>query len=234
MHPVLLPLIAVDWTWEWIAYLLGNWSFVEVLEQLGSFSILVAVVFYFADSGRRVQMRHYQAWQVINTAAGKGGSGGRIEALHELNADKVPLIGVDVSGAFLRGLRLTRASLLRSNFSGADLRDSDFQNADLSDSDLHAANLRQSNLQNVTFSGSNLNDSDLENADLAGSDLSDTSLDNADLRYVQFRDVKWERLKSLQKANIYGVKNAPAGFIAWALDHGAVQSGETASAGSPD
>src|SRR5882762_9829400 len=83
----LVPWWAFEWFWEWIAYVLSNWSFLEVLEYLGSFGILVAVVFYFAESGDRVKQKHYQAWQVINTAQGKGGNGGRIEALQELNAD---------------------------------------------------------------------------------------------------------------------------------------------------
>ena len=41
------------------------------------------LIFYFADQGGRLKQKHYQAWQVINTAQGKGGSGGplRIVAL---------------------------------------------------------------------------------------------------------------------------------------------------------
>src|SRR5262244_242040 len=101
-------------------------GFSEILEYLGSFSVLIAVIFYFHDSGNRVKQRHYQAWQVINTAQGKGGSGGRIEALQELNADSVPLVGVDVSGAFLQGVQLPHAHLLRANFENADARDGDF------------------------------------------------------------------------------------------------------------
>src|SRR5581483_10802597 len=85
----LLPLVAFDWAWEWVAFVLSRWSFLEVLEYLGSFSVLVAVVFYFSESNDRIMQRHYQAWQVINTAQGKGGSGGRIEALQELNADRL-------------------------------------------------------------------------------------------------------------------------------------------------
>jgi len=42
--------------------------------------------------------------------------------LQELNADRVPLVGVDVSGAFLQGIRLRGARLLRSNFSAVDAR----------------------------------------------------------------------------------------------------------------
>src|SRR5664279_5084981 len=120
-YPWLVPLRGIDWVFEWIAFVLSRWSFLEVLEYLGSFSILVAVIFYFSESGDRLKQKHYQAWQVINTAQGKGGSGGRIEALAELNADGVPLVGVDVSSAFLQGVQLHRARLLRANFGAADV-----------------------------------------------------------------------------------------------------------------
>jgi hypothetical protein len=101
-HRWMVPFRAFEWFWEWVAYALSHWSFLEVLEYLGSFSVLIGVIFYFSESGDRIKQRHYQAWQVINTAQGKGGSGGRIEALQELNEDKIPLVGVDVSSAFFR------------------------------------------------------------------------------------------------------------------------------------
>src|ERR1700687_1701176 len=138
-HAWLIPFAAFEWFWENLAFVLGNWSFLEVLEYLVNFGVLIAVVFYFAESGDRLKQKHYQAWQVINTAQGKGGSGGRIEALQELNHDRIPLVGVDVSGAFLQNLRLEHARLLRSNFSAADLRDSRLNFADFSDANLHAA-----------------------------------------------------------------------------------------------
>jgi len=86
-----IPFLRLEWTLEWIAYALDRWSFLKVLERLGSFSVLIAVIFYFSDAGNRIKQRHYQAWQVINTAQGQGGNGGRIEAMQELNADGVPL-----------------------------------------------------------------------------------------------------------------------------------------------
>src|ERR1700759_1346783 len=126
----MLPFHKLEWYFEWIAWALGSWALLEVLEYLGTFSVLIAVIFYFAESGKRTRMRHYTAWTVINTAQGKGGSGGRIEALEELNADGVPLVGVDVSSAFLQGLTLERANLLRADFNSADLRHSDLKSAD--------------------------------------------------------------------------------------------------------
>src|SRR2546425_6431596 len=89
-----LPFHAVEWFWQWSAHYLGRWAFLEVLEYLGTLSVLVAVVSYFAASGTRQKQKHYQAWQVVNTAQGKGGSGGRIEALQDLNRDGVHLVGL--------------------------------------------------------------------------------------------------------------------------------------------
>src|ERR1700727_2017897 len=139
------PFIALEWLFDWLAYYLSNWKLLEVLEYLSSLGILVATIFYFAEAGDRVKQKHDQAWQVINTAQGKGGSGGRLEALQELNADRVPLVGVDVAGAYLQGIRLERSSLLRANFSDADVRMGDFRGADFSDANLRGANFRGGN-----------------------------------------------------------------------------------------
>lgn len=220
------PFIAVEWMCEWVAFFLSNWSFLEVLEYLGSFSVLIAVIFYFSESGDRIMQRHYQAWQVINTAQGKGGSGGRIEALQELNADRVPLVGVDVSSAFLQGLDLQGANLMRSNFSAADLRNSNFTAVDFTFSNLDSANLRNARLDRAKFAEADLSNADLTGASLVGADLSDTTLDNADLTRADLRSIAWQHVKSLQGANIHEVQNAPAGFVAWALSHGAMDTPE--------
>ncbi|HEX4662878.1 MAG TPA: pentapeptide repeat-containing protein [Terriglobales bacterium] len=218
-----VPFFAIEWVWEWTAFLLSRWTFVVVLEYLGSLSILVAVFFYFHDSENRVKQRHYQAWQVINTAQGKGGSGGRIEALQELNEDGVPLVGVDVSGAFLQGVHLGKARLLRSDFSAADVRNSDFKAADLQDSDLHSANFRQSSFEKASLLGARMDDADLQGTNLSDADLSGATLDNADLRFVAMNNTNWSNIRSIKRANLFGVRNAPNGFLQWSVKHGAVQ-----------
>jgi len=217
-----MPFAALDWIFEWAAFTLSNWSFLEVLEYLGSFSVLIAVIFYFSESGDRVKQRHYQAWQVINTSQGKGGSGGRIEALQELNEDKVPLVGVDVSSAFLQGLRLRNANLLRSEFSSADLRNSDLTGVNFTLANLNSANLRGALLDHAKCNQTDLRNSDLNGSSLVGVDLSGASLDGSDLRSANLQDIEWQHLKSITTANIAGVRNAPAGFVEWALKNGAV------------
>jgi hypothetical protein len=219
----MMPFIVFEWVTQWVAFFLSNWSFLEVLEYFGSFSVLVAVIFYFNESGNRIKQRHYQAWQVINTAQGKGGSGGRIDALQELNADKVPLVGVDVSSAFLQGLRLERANLLRSDFSAADLRGSDLKSADFTSANLRSANFRDSDLENASFQDADMTDIDLSGSNLFGANLGDADIGEADLSNADLGNVKWKQVKNVKGANIFGVKNAPEGFVEWALKNGAVQ-----------
>ena len=218
-----MPLWAFEWFWEWVAYVLSNWSFLEALEYLSSFGVLVAVVFYFSESGDRLKQKHYQAWQVINTAQGRGGNGGRIDALQELNSDRVPLVGIDVAGGFLQGIHLQRARLSRSNFSGADVRNSDFHSADMSDANLRGANFRESIFRNVEFDDADLTDADLWGADLSGANLSRAVLAGTDLSRANLAGLKWNGIRELEGANIFGVKNAPEGFVVYAMKHGAVQ-----------
>ena len=222
-HAWTTPFWAFEWILEWVAFALSRWTFLDVLEYLEGFSVLIAVIFYFSESGDRLKQKHYQAWQVINTAQGKGGSGGRIDALQELNHDGVPLVGVDVSGAFLQSIHLERARLLRSNFSAADLRNGNFNFADFSDANLGTANLRESHLQGASLKRAEMDDADLTDADLTGADLTGASLNDADLTNTKLTNLRWRDLGSVKNANIYNVKDAPEGFVSWAKLHGAVQ-----------
>jgi len=222
-HRWMIPFLAFEWMSEWVAFLLSHWSFLEVLEYLSSFSVLVAVIFYYSESGDRIKQRHYQAWQVINTAQGKGGSGGRIEALQELSADKVPLVGIDVSSAFLQGLKLERANLLRSDFSATDLRASDLKAANFTVANLHSANFRDADLEGASFEEADMTEVELWGSNLTGAKFIGTDLGGADLRFANLLNIDWRKLKNIKMANIFGVKNPPEGFVNWALKNGAVE-----------
>jgi hypothetical protein len=217
-----VPLLAVEYALQWAAYFLSRWAFLECLEYLGILSVLCAVFFYFSESGDRRKQKHYQAWQVINTAQGKGGSGGRIEALQELNEDGIPLVGVDVSGAFLQGIRLPRARLLRANLEAVDLRDCVLAGADLRYAGARSANFRHADLRGADLAHTDLQDADLLGADLAGAEADGADLGRADLRGADLRDLRWQGIVAIARANVRGVRNPPDGFLAWALAHGAV------------
>ncbi len=217
-----LPWHLLEYAFDWTAYFLSRWAFLEVLEYLGVLSVLFGVIFYLAESGDRKKQKHYQAWQVINTAQGKGGAGGRIEALHELNADGEPLAGVDISDAFLQGIDLRHANLLRANMAAADLRDSNLAGSNLAYAHLKSANFRRTNLRLVDLFEADLEDADMVGAILEGANLKHVSLKNADLRNADLKAVQWKEIKSVECANIYGVRNAPEGFLEWARQRGAI------------
>jgi Pentapeptide repeats (8 copies) len=223
-HGWMVPFWWFEHGMEWFAYALSHWSFLDVLEYLSSFGVLIAVIFYFAESGDRLKQKHYQAWQVINTAQGKGGNGGRIDALQELNADGIPMVGVDLSSAFLQGIRLKKVNLSRADFAAADARDAEMQGAVMENANLRGANFRGANLGGASLRGSALDDGDFSEADLRGADLSGTSLENVDLRGANLEGVKWEGLRSVKGANVFGVKGAPAGFLEWVVGHGGVRT----------
>jgi len=222
------PLLFIDWVCEKLAWYLSRWSLLKVLAYAETFSVLVALIVWVAEARDRTQQRHYQAWQVINTAQGKGGSGGRIDALRELNDDNVPLTGVDVAEAFLQDVHLDGAELRRANFRAADLRGAHFRRAAMQDVSLESANLRTADLRDADLTGATLIDADLTDANLRRANLRGVNLDKADLRGADLSAVKeWNAIVSIRLADIHGVQNVPAGFADWAMLHGAVDEPST-------
>jgi hypothetical protein len=221
-HQWTVPLHTIEWLLQWLAYCLSRWAFLEVLEYLGVLSVLFGVIFYCSESGDRKKQKHYQAWQVINTAQGRGGSGGRIEALQELNADGISLVGVDVSSAFLQGIHLPAAKLDRADFRAVDARDSLLERSDLEYADLTSANFRHSNLSRVNLQYADLDSADLVGATLIRANLTGANLKGTDMRNSDVRGIEWQGIKAIAAANLYGVRNAPDGFVAWAQLHGAI------------
>ncbi len=222
-HSVLMPVIASEWGADWVAYWLSRWAFLRMLDYLGRLSVLVVVVFYFAESGERTQMRHYQAWQVINTAQGKGGNGGRIDALAQLNEDHIPLVGVNVDGAFLQGVHLRDAAMQRCHMINVDARGADLRGADMEWADLNSTNFRGADFRGAILRHADLQDADLTDARLGGADFAEADMRRADLRNADLDGAKglMETL-AWEGANVAGVKNAPSGFVEWAAGHGAV------------
>jgi hypothetical protein len=212
-----VPLHFFEWLSRILAYYLSHWSLLEVLEYIGRFTVLVAVIIYFKEAPDRQKQKHYQAWQVINSASGKSGNGGRLDAMEQLNEDKVSLVGVDVSKAFLQGLQLPDADLHFSVMQGCDLRDCNLERANLAAADLNESNLRNSNLRGIRAAGV-----DMFNVDLMGADLDHADLTRADLRNADVQNLKWSGIASIAGANIHGIENAPAGFEEWAMKNGAV------------
>ena len=164
----------------------------------------------------------YALWQVINTAQGKGGSGGRIEALQELNKDNISLVGVNADAAFLKGVDLKGARLSRCSMQSSDLRNSHLDFSDMTFCNLRSSNFREATLEHIQMMDANLTDADFTESDLAGADLTRTDLSRADLRYADLSQFRWRKIALVRFANLWGVRNPPEGFLSFALSHGAV------------
>jgi hypothetical protein len=164
-----------------------------------------------ADVEQAVRARidsNYQAWQVINSAQGKGGSGGRVEALADLLGNGISLAGINLDGAWLEDVQLPHASL----------KSSSLRNANFSRANLRGANLESADLTGATFVAANLTGAYLRGAILTGVRLSAATLDGADLAEA----VGWREIRSISHTSIQGLKRPPAGFIAFARQEGAV------------
>jgi hypothetical protein len=153
---------------------------------------------------------NYQAWQVINSAQGKGGSGGRIEGLAALLRNGVSLAGICLDDAWLEGIELPRATLTRASLQRTNLARANLAEANLEGANFHAADLLAANL-----TGASLN-----KADFTGARLSAANLEGADLNGV----TGWAEIASISHASIEGVRRPPEGFVAWARRNGAVDS----------
>ena len=76
-----------------------------IFQILGLIAVFIAALSFWLqykwqrqEAQDQRKEKHYRAWQIINSAQGKGGSGGRIQALEELNREGVSLDGVNLSG----------------------------------------------------------------------------------------------------------------------------------------
>ena len=152
---------------------------------------------------------NYQAWQVVNTAQGKGGSGGRIDALQDLVRNEVSLAGVQLDGAWLEGLVLP----------GADMRLASLKHANLRGADLRNVNLGQADLTGADLTGANLSHSRLTNAQVRGAVAMTTDFRGADLTGLR----GWDGLASASYLLLEGARHPPRGFIEWALERGATR-----------
>jgi len=73
-----------------VAYVLSNWSFLEVLEYLSSFGVLIAVVFYFSESGDRPKQKPIRHGRSLTLHRG-GRQRCRIDALQNSTPIVFPL-----------------------------------------------------------------------------------------------------------------------------------------------
>ena len=192
----LKPFVWSDWVCEKLAYslsCLGSFRLLTCLSAVAGMSVFVGVIWYFYEIPEREKQKQYQAWQVINSAQGKGGSGGRIQALEELNEDEVSLRGIDLFRAYLdsidlQGADLAMADLSKANLSKAKLKRVNLFRADLIEAELRETKLGGACLTKADLTGAVLLLADLREADLLGANLARANLRGADLKEAKLKE----------------------------------------------
>ena len=169
LHPKRIGLWTIDWLFDNVVYYFHNVAITEFLKILTSFSIFWGLIVYIFSADERTQAIHYQAWQVINSAQGKSGNGGRSYALESLIADNVSLKGIDLNKAWLDGTNLSNSILSAATFIDSHLRSVNLSNAKLNGCDfteaiVDSSILNNTNLKNTTFVNTLIRDAKIVNA----------------------------------------------------------------------
>lgn len=153
--------------------------FQALFEKAESIAIVSTAIMFFLEINDRRKRDHYEAWQVINSAAKQSGSGGRIQALQDLNDDGVDLEGVFSPDADLTGIQLHSGKLNRANFSRSQLNRSVLEEAQLVEANLEKANLSETRLMKANLWKAHLEKANLMEADLSGATLTNAHLEDA-------------------------------------------------------
>ncbi|MEO1341014.1 MAG: pentapeptide repeat-containing protein [Cyanobacteria bacterium J06635_13] len=197
------------------------WLFCQIrqsvlLNIVEGFSILVAVWLFFLEAPERDKQAHYEAWKTIDSAHGLRNSYARLQALQDLNSDRVPLRGFNAPEADLRGIDLSGADLSNAYLSGADPSNANLSNADLSHANLVETKLNNANLSNSLLTGADISyadliEADLQSVDFVGANIIGANLVRSNLAQAYFGDVNFNQCRlndaNLQKTKFFGVDN---------------------------
>jgi len=200
--PLLRPFFAADWVAERAVYRLRKMAFVELLDVLARFSLIVAVFSYCWGGSDRKRNEHNAAWQTLNSAQGKPGNGGRIDALEHLVEDRIALDGIDLRYAWLQRAKLAGAQLSHAKLDSADLSNADLRGAFLFGASMKRTILRGADLRGAHLAGANLEIARMEGADLRSMDLRAVNLRGAKLCYADLSRVRFDQYTKLDSADL--------------------------------
>ncbi|WP_233219981.1 pentapeptide repeat-containing protein [Pleurocapsa sp. CCALA 161] len=187
-----------------------------LLNILEGFSILVAVWLFFLEAPERDKQAHYEAWKTIDSAHGLRNSYARLQALQDLNSDRVPLRGFTAPEADLSGIDLSGADLSHAYLSGADLSNANLSHANLSHANLVETKLNNANLTNSLLTGADISYADfieanLQLVDFVGANIIGANFVRSNLAQAYFGDVNFNECRlndaNLQKTKFFGVEN---------------------------
>ncbi len=139
-----------------------------IFQNVEAIAIVAGVALYFKEIPERKARKHYEAWQVIDSAASSPTSYARKQALEDLCSDRVSLSDINVSGTQLSRINLNGAELIEANLSGANLEGANLIGANLVMADLQGANLMGAKLIGATLESCKLNGANFFGTDFTG------------------------------------------------------------------
>lgn len=161
---------------------------------------------------------------VFDTNAGV--SSGSLQALFALGFKEKNFSAINFRGASLADSDFSRSKLILSQFGYADLSHVSFRHAELYGSQFFRTNLNGAYLDDADLRDATFDCADLRGAALIRTDVASVSFIGADLAGANLEGLRnWQKIDGMERANITGVRNAPAGFVEWARSHGALDSG---------
>lgn len=207
-NSLLFLLSRIERKLEWFNQSLSRMDLFPVLEYLSKLSIILALIVFVWEVPERAEQRaaeqkrsNYEAWRIILASEGKSPSAGRIDALQDLNKQKIPLSNTNLSGAFLSDIQLSEARLDGANLNNTRLNRANLQKAIMINTKLQNAALINANLKEANLLGANLSKAVLSEADLTKTILEDANLEQADLREAKgLTSVQLKRAKNWQSA----------------------------------
>jgi BTB/POZ domain-containing protein KCTD9 len=198
-HPLSSLLWRIELTLEWLNRALSQMDLFQILEYFSKLSILIGLIVFMIETPKRAEQRaaeqkrtNYESWRIIRENEGKAASGGRIDALQDLNESHIPLSNINLAGAFLSDIKLPWVRLDGANLSNTRLNQANLQEAILTKSNLHKAWLQEANLKNAKLFGANLTDALLSEANLSEAVLTNAKLMGANLQKATLDKVDLE------------------------------------------
>jgi hypothetical protein len=190
--------------------------------------LLYAVCNFIFDRPAIERQKYFQAWEVINTASGQPGRGGRNEALEYLNQEtqfwnwytpECKHKNSDLntlSNDCLVGIEITKANLKHINLEKANLRSSIFTATSFRNANLKKANFKYSEIEYAHFDEARLEDTIFEGVKAQGAVFT-----GANLRRASFKDAHLEGAV-FTGAEVEGVNFAGAKFCKTTMSNGKV------------
>lgn len=203
------------------------------LRRASELSILLGVLVYVGSEKNRREAEVLNAWQVLTSAYGQSGNGGRIEALEFLNASpganwrgRAPWIcsrffefcrwpskslnGINLSSEAFSGIGMNNQQETIINdgekrvyLASVALPKASLMYANFEGANLSSANLEASDLWRANLNRSILISANLESADLLGASLKGANLEKAMLRGADLGGANFTGA-SLGDANLVG------------------------------